>query len=53
MLRPVSDILVQLLREMQSTGAPAFVHRDLPRLCNMLLEVLDHTAEFAGCLSQG
>ena len=53
MLRPVSEILEQLLDDLQSTGAPAFVHKDLPRLCNILLEVLDHSNEFAGCFSQG
>ena len=53
MAPPVSEVMQGLLQQLRSTGAPAFTARDLPGLCASLLEVLDQSKEFEGCLSRG
>ena len=53
MLQPASEIMQELLTMLQSTGAPALMHKDLPGLCTSLLEVLDQGKQFKGCSTHG
>ena len=53
MMQPAAKIMQELLTRLQSTGAPACTHKDLPGLCNSLLEALDQGKEFKGCSTHG
>jgi hypothetical protein len=53
MAKPVEEMMQGLLQKLRSTGAPAFTNRDLAGLCASLLEALDQSMEFEGCLSRG
>lgn len=51
--RLASDSLQEVASQLQQTGVPAFLHEELPQLCDAILEALHSSSAFYGCLTQG